>query len=73
MRLRTHGIVTPACGLAGYGDSQAVRALRIAREMADRIGDYVTAPAHHTRRTFLGAGALALAGLASGPPSRTEP
>ena len=43
VRLRTHGIVTPACGLAGYGDSQAVRALRIAREMADRIGDQAVA------------------------------
>ena len=43
VRLRTHGLVTPTCGLAGYGESQAVRALRIAREMADRIGDQAVA------------------------------
>lgn len=43
VRLRTHGLVTPACGLAGHGESQAVRALRIAREMADRIGDQAVA------------------------------
>jgi methionine synthase II (cobalamin-independent) len=43
VRLRTHGLVTPACGLAGYGESQAVRALRIAREMAERIGDQAVA------------------------------
>ena len=28
VRLRTHGLVTPACGLAGHGASQAARALR---------------------------------------------
>lgn len=43
VRLRTHGLVTPACGLAGHGESQAVRALRVAREMADRIGDQAVA------------------------------
>ncbi|MFM7271377.1 MAG: hypothetical protein ACKO2C_07050 [Actinomycetes bacterium] len=43
VRLRTHGLVTPACGLAGHGASQAARALRIAREMADRIGDQAVA------------------------------
>lgn len=37
VRLRTHAIVTPACGLAGHGPSQAERALRLAREMADRV------------------------------------
>lgn len=37
--LRTHALVTPACGLAGHGPSQAVRALRLAQTMADRIGD----------------------------------
>lgn len=43
VRLRTHGLVTPACGLAGHGESQAQRALRVAREMADRIGDQAVA------------------------------
>jgi methionine synthase II (cobalamin-independent) len=37
VRLRTNAIVTPACGLAGHGPSQAERALRLAHEMADRV------------------------------------
>jgi hypothetical protein len=39
MRLRTHGIITPACGLAGHGPTQAERALRLASEIAGRVGD----------------------------------
>jgi hypothetical protein len=41
--LRTHAMVTPACGLAGHGPSQAGRALRLARSMAERIGDQAVA------------------------------
>lgn len=43
LRLRTHGIVTPACGLAGHGPSQAERALRLAADIADRVGDQAVA------------------------------
>jgi hypothetical protein len=39
VRLRTHGIITPACGLAGHGLTQAERALRLAKEIAGRVGD----------------------------------
>jgi hypothetical protein len=39
VRLRTRGIVTPACGLAGHGLTQADRALRLATEIAGRVGD----------------------------------
>ncbi|MCU1458829.1 MAG: hypothetical protein JWL73_2921 [Actinomycetia bacterium] len=39
IRLRTQAIVTPACGLAGHGPSQAERALRLACELADRVHD----------------------------------
>jgi hypothetical protein len=39
LRLRTRGIITPACGLAGHGLSQAERALRLAAEIAGRVGD----------------------------------
>jgi methionine synthase II (cobalamin-independent) len=39
IRLRTQAIVTPACGLAGHGPSQAERALRLARELAGRVHD----------------------------------
>ncbi|MBM3673766.1 MAG: hypothetical protein FJW88_02255 [Actinobacteria bacterium] len=41
--LRTHGIVTPACGLAGHGPSQAERALRLAGSLAERVGDQAAA------------------------------
>jgi len=41
--IRTHALVTPACGLAGHGPSQAARALRLAQTMADRIGDQAVA------------------------------
>jgi hypothetical protein len=39
VRLRTRGIITPACGLAGHGVSQADRALRLAADIAGRVGD----------------------------------
>jgi hypothetical protein len=39
VRLRTRGIITPACGLAGHGPTQAERALRLASEIAGRVGD----------------------------------
>lgn len=37
--LRTRAVITPACGLAGHGPSQAARALRIATTLADRVHD----------------------------------
>lgn len=43
VRLRTQSIVTPACGLAGHGPSQAERTLRLARELADRAHDQAIA------------------------------
>jgi hypothetical protein len=39
VRLRTRGVITPACGLAGHGITQAERALRLAAEIAERVGD----------------------------------
>ncbi|MGZ6974698.1 MAG: hypothetical protein ACXVJW_08975 [Acidimicrobiia bacterium] len=39
VRLRTRGVITPACGLAGHGLTQADRALRLAAEIAGRVGD----------------------------------
>lgn len=41
--LRTRGLITPACGLAGYGASQAERVLGIARELAGRVHDQAVA------------------------------
>jgi hypothetical protein len=41
--LRTRGMITPACGLAGYGASQAERLLGIARELAARVHDQAVA------------------------------
>ena len=41
--LRTRGLVTPACGLAGYGASQAERVLGIADELAGRVHDQAIA------------------------------
>jgi hypothetical protein len=41
--IRTHALVTPACGLAGHGPTQAAHALRLAQTMADRIGDQAVA------------------------------
>jgi methionine synthase II (cobalamin-independent) len=43
VRLRTQSVVTPACGLAGHGQSQAERTLRLARELADRAHDQAIA------------------------------
>lgn len=41
--MRTRGLVTPACGLAGYGASQAERVLGIAHELAGRVHDQAVA------------------------------
>lgn len=41
--LRARGMITPACGLAGYGASQAERVLGIARELAARVHDQAVA------------------------------
>jgi Cobalamin-independent synthase, Catalytic domain len=43
VRLRTQALVTPACGLANHGRSQAERALRLARAVADRVHDQAVA------------------------------
>jgi hypothetical protein len=37
LRIRNQAIVTPACGLAAHGPTQAERALRLAAEMASRV------------------------------------
>ena len=41
--LRTQSVVTPACGLALHGATQAERVLRLARELADRVRDQAIA------------------------------
>jgi hypothetical protein len=41
--VRTQGLMTPACGLAGHGPTQAERALRLAVELADRVHDQAVA------------------------------
>lgn len=41
--LRSQALVTPACGLAGHGLSQAERALRLARDIGARIHDQAAA------------------------------
>lgn len=41
--MRTRGLVTPACGLAGYGATQAERVLGIAHELAGRVHDQAVA------------------------------
>jgi hypothetical protein len=43
LRLRQQALVTPACGLAGHGVSQAERSMRLAREIGDRIHDQAVA------------------------------
>jgi hypothetical protein len=43
LRIRSQAIITPACGLAGHGTSQAERALWLARELAIRVFDQVAA------------------------------
>jgi hypothetical protein len=41
--LRAQALVTPACGLAGHGVSQAARALRMTQTLSDRIADQAAA------------------------------
>lgn len=43
MRIRCQAIITPACGLAGHGPSQAERAMRLARELGYRVMDQAAA------------------------------
>ncbi|MET1001205.1 MAG: hypothetical protein ABWZ15_05290 [Acidimicrobiia bacterium] len=43
VQLRTHALVTPACGLAGHGPSQAERAMLLARELGNRVHDQAAA------------------------------
>jgi hypothetical protein len=43
LRLRQQALVSPACGLARHGVTQAERALRLARELAHRVGDQAAA------------------------------
>jgi len=41
--LRAQALVTPACGLAGHGVSQAARALRMAHALSEKVADQATA------------------------------
>lgn len=41
--LRARALVTPACGLAGHGVSQAARALRMTKTLSDRVADQAAA------------------------------
>jgi hypothetical protein len=41
--LRAQALITPACGLAGHGVTQAARALRMTRTLADRVADQASA------------------------------
>lgn len=43
LQLRMQALVTPDCGLAGHGITQAERALRLARELAQRVERQVAA------------------------------
>jgi methionine synthase II (cobalamin-independent) len=43
MRLRCQALLTPACGLAGHGPSQAERAMTLARELGCRVMDQAAA------------------------------
>lgn len=43
LALRHRAILTPACGLAGHGLTQAERALRLAAEIGRRVGDQAAA------------------------------
>lgn len=43
LRLRGQAMVSPACGLAGHGASQAERAMRLARELGNRVQDQAAA------------------------------
>lgn len=40
--LRQQCLITPACGLAGHGSSQAERVLQLTNEVADRVRDQAT-------------------------------
>jgi hypothetical protein len=41
--LRRQALITPACGLAGHGVSQAAWVLRLCRQIGDRVADQATA------------------------------
>jgi hypothetical protein len=41
--VRTQALITPACGLAGHGPTQARRALELTRTLAERVGDQAVA------------------------------
>jgi hypothetical protein len=43
VRIRQQSLVTPACGLAEHGVTQAERALRLARELAARVSEQACA------------------------------
>jgi methionine synthase II (cobalamin-independent) len=43
IRLRNQALVTPACGLAGHGPSQAEHAMLLAREIGNRVLDQAAA------------------------------
>jgi len=43
VQLRAQALVAPACGLAGHGESQAERAMLLAREIGDRVHDHAAA------------------------------
>jgi methionine synthase II (cobalamin-independent) len=43
VQLRTQALVSPACGLAGHGVSQAARALKLASTVAARVTDQAVA------------------------------
>lgn len=43
VQLRTQALVTPACGLAGHGVSQAARAMELASAVAARVTDQAVA------------------------------
>ena len=44
VRLRSRALLAPACGLAGHGVDDAERAMRLARELGDRVRDGASAP-----------------------------
>ncbi len=43
VQLRGQALVAPACGLAGHGESQAERAMLLAREIGNRVHDQAAA------------------------------
>jgi len=43
VQLRSQSLITPACGLAGHGRSQAERAMHLAREIGARVHDQAAA------------------------------